>query len=108
MRAGPEVGVKESPPAHERLLIGPETAEAAKIACGSAAPLGHELETDVAGRDRITGLLRRTTLTADAVRNAIEPPVATIVDTVKRTLEGRDPAAGSPSPSARADLPVAA
>src|SRR5207253_1452638 len=44
--------------ADERLLIGPETAEAAKIACGSAAPLGHELETDVAGRDRITGLLR--------------------------------------------------
>src|SRR5213080_5593473 len=32
-----------------RLQIGPETAEAAKIACGSAWPLEQELETDVAG-----------------------------------------------------------
>jgi rod shape-determining protein MreB len=77
--------------ADERLMIGPETAEAAKIACGSAIPLEEELETDVAGRDRITGLLRRTTLTASAVRTAIEQPVATIVDTVKRTLEATPP-----------------
>src|SRR5438477_4976606 len=35
------------------LLIGPETAETAKIACGSAWPLGDELESQVAGRDRI-------------------------------------------------------
>ncbi len=75
----------------ERLLIGPETAEAAKIACGSAVPLDDELETDVAGRDRITGLLRRTTLTAAAVRTAIEQPVAAIVDTVRRTLEATPP-----------------
>jgi rod shape-determining protein MreB len=74
-----------------RLLIGPETAEAAKIACGSAAPLDEELETDVAGRDRITGLLRRTTLTAADVRTAIDQPLATIVDTVKRTLEATPP-----------------
>src|SRR5437868_1482544 len=38
-----------------RLLIGPETAETAKIACGSAWPLDGELKTDVAGRDRMTG-----------------------------------------------------
>src|SRR5262249_29934948 len=43
---------------NDRLLIGPETAETAKIACGSAWPLGDELVTDVAGRDRLTGLLR--------------------------------------------------
>ena len=74
-----------------RLLIGPETAAAAKIACGSALKLTEELETDVAGRDRITGLLRRTTLTAEQVRSAIEQPVASIVDTVKRTLEAAPP-----------------
>jgi rod shape-determining protein MreB and related proteins len=66
--------------AEERLLIGPETAETAKIACGSAMPV-----------DRITGLLRRKTLTGDAVRIAIEQPVDTIVDTVKRTLEATPP-----------------
>ena len=74
-----------------RLLIGPETAEAAKIACGSALPLDEQIETDVAGRDRITGLLRRSTITSADIRVAIEPPVATIVDTVKRTLEATPP-----------------
>jgi rod shape-determining protein MreB len=74
-----------------RLLIGPETAEAAKIACGSALPLDEQIETDVAGRDRITGLLRRSTIGSADVRVAIEPPVATIVDTVKRTLEATPP-----------------
>jgi len=74
-----------------RLLIGAETAEAAKIACGSALELSEPLETDVAGRDRITGLLRRTTLTADEVRTAIGQPLSTIVDTVKRTLEAAPP-----------------
>jgi rod shape-determining protein MreB len=78
--------------AEERLLIGPETAEGAKIACGSALPLGDdEPAADVAGRDRITGLLRRTTLGAAAVRTAIDQPVAAIVDTVKRTLEATPP-----------------
>jgi rod shape-determining protein MreB len=75
----------------ERLLIGPETAEGAKIACGSAFELTAELDTDVAGRDRITGLLRRKTLSADAVRTAIDQPVAAIVDAVKRTLEATPP-----------------
>jgi rod shape-determining protein MreB and related proteins len=76
---------------HSHLLIGPETAEAAKIACGSAWPLEEELETEVAGRDRISGLLRRTTLGSDDVRSAIEQTVGTIVETVKRTLEATPP-----------------
>jgi rod shape-determining protein MreB len=74
-----------------RLLIGPETAEAAKIACGSAWRLTEEIETDVAGRDRITGLLRRTTIDSSDVRTAIAQPLETIVDTVRRTLESTPP-----------------
>jgi rod shape-determining protein MreB len=74
-----------------RLLIGPESAEAAKIACGSAWPLAEELETDVAGRDRITGLLRRTTITSSDVRTALAQTVDTIVEAVKRTLEATPP-----------------
>src|SRR5256886_997079 len=46
-----------------KLLIGQETAETAKIAVGSAWELDGELEdTQVAGRDLVTGLLRRVTL----------------------------------------------
>ena len=48
--------------ANARLVIGTETAEAAKIACGAVWPLDETLETQVAGRDRITGLLRRNTI----------------------------------------------
>jgi rod shape-determining protein MreB and related proteins len=73
------------------LLIGPETAEAAKLAAGSASRLPEKIETDVAGRDRITGLLRRTTLDSDEVRSAIAQPLETIVETVRRTLEATPP-----------------
>jgi len=75
----------------ERLLIGPETAEAAKIACGSAWPLEEEIETDVAGRDRLTGLLRRTTIDSTQARRALETTIQTIADAVVRTLESTPP-----------------
>src|SRR5881398_839898 len=77
--------------ANARLLIGPETAEAAKIACGAAWPLPETVETQVAGRDRITGLLRRSTIDSNDVRAAIAQQIETIVDTVKRTLESTPP-----------------
>ena len=77
--------------ANAHLLIGSETAEAAKIACGAAWPLPEKIETDVAGRDRITGLLKRATIDSNEVRIAIEQPLETIVDTVRRTLESTPP-----------------
>jgi rod shape-determining protein MreB and related proteins len=77
--------------ANARLLIGPETAETAKIAVGAAVELPEALETQVAGRDRITGLLRRSSVDSNDVRNAIAQPLETIVDTVRRTLEATPP-----------------
>jgi rod shape-determining protein MreB len=77
--------------ANDRLLIGPETAETAKIACGSALPLEEELETDVAGRDRLTGLLRRTTVDSTEIRQALEATIETITEAVTRTLESTPP-----------------
>jgi rod shape-determining protein MreB and related proteins len=77
--------------ANGRLVIGTETAEAAKIACGAVWPLDEPLETQVAGRDRITGLLRRSTIDSNEVRVAISQPVETIIDAVKRTLEATPP-----------------
>ena len=77
--------------ANAHLLIGSETAEAAKIACGAAWPIDETIEADVAGRDRITGLLRRTTIDSSEVRAAIAQPLETIVDTARRTLEVTPP-----------------
>jgi rod shape-determining protein MreB and related proteins len=77
--------------ANAQLLIGPETAESAKIACGAAWPLPEKIETNVAGRDRITGLLRRTTIDSSEVRAAIAQPLETIVETVRRALESMPP-----------------
>ena len=73
------------------LLIGQETAEDAKIAIGSAAPGADESATDVAGRERTTGMLRRVTLEAAEVRDALEGPVRRIVEAVKTTLETTPP-----------------
>jgi rod shape-determining protein MreB len=74
------------------LLIGQETAEAAKIAIGSAWEVEDApQETQVAGRDLITGLLRRVTINAYEVRRALEQPVARVVTAVKDTLERTPP-----------------
>src|SRR5216117_3182231 len=75
-----------------KLLIGQETAETAKIAVGSAWELDGELEdTQVAGRDLVTGLLRRVKLSPADVRRAMEPTVSRIVTAVKETLERTPP-----------------
>jgi rod shape-determining protein MreB len=76
---------------NDRLLIGPETAETAKIACGSAWRLEEELATDVAGRDRLTGLLRRTSVDSTEIRLALEATIAAIAEAVVRTLESTPP-----------------
>jgi rod shape-determining protein MreB and related proteins len=75
-----------------KLLIGQETAETAKIAVGSAWEVDDApTETQVAGRDLVTGLLRRVPLGADDVRRALEQPVARVIAAVKDTLERTPP-----------------
>src|SRR5262249_32579637 len=77
--------------ARSNLLIGSETAPTATIAARAPWPLPEKLETEVAGRDRITGLLRRKTIDSDEVRAAIAQPLETISETVRRTLEATPP-----------------
>ena len=72
------------------LVIGQEAAESVKVAIGSAFD-GHPGQTEVRGRDAVTGLLRRAMLDADEVRDALAAPVAAIVDAVKDTLERTPP-----------------
>jgi rod shape-determining protein MreB and related proteins len=73
------------------LLIGQERAEEAKIAIGSAVDVEEVEDVEVAGRDMLTGLLRRLTVSAPEVREALEPPLVRIVDAVKDTLERTPP-----------------
>jgi rod shape-determining protein MreB len=75
-----------------KLLIGQERAEEVKIEIGSAVPVSLAKDTaDVAGRDLLTGLLKRITLTADEVRAALARPLAQIILTVMATLEQTPP-----------------
>jgi rod shape-determining protein MreB and related proteins len=70
-----------------RLLVGGEGAEALKLAIGSAWPVAEEDGAEIRGRDLTTGLLRRQTLGAPEVREAIRVPIDQIVEAVKGTLE---------------------
>src|SRR6266545_2233573 len=70
-----------------RLLVGDEGAEAVKFAVGSAWPVAENGEAEIRGRDLTTGLLRRATLTAGEIRQALTGTVERIVEAVKATLE---------------------
>jgi len=68
------------------IAIGERTAEAIKIAVGSAHPLANEPSAEVRGRELTTGLPRTVILAAEEVRESIKEPVNAIVDSVLRCL----------------------
>ncbi len=73
------------------LLVGQRTAEQVKIQIGSAVPLDEELTTQVAGRDTISGLPRKVVVTSQEIRDALQEPIAQIIDAVTATLEEAAP-----------------
>jgi rod shape-determining protein MreB len=73
------------------LALGQQTAEALKIELGSAWPLSEELQTEIRGRDLVSGLPRQVVLTTEEVREALEEPIAAIVAAVRATLERTPP-----------------
>jgi rod shape-determining protein MreB and related proteins len=73
------------------LAIGSQTAEAIKIAIGSAVPLQPEETTEVRGRHLITGLPTQIQLRSEEVRTAIRGPLREIIDAIKDTLEQTPP-----------------
>ena len=73
------------------LTIGEQTAERIKIEVGSAAPMKKETTIDVRGRDNITGLPRKTTVTSEEIRESLSEPIQDILDVVTRTLERAEP-----------------
>ena len=69
------------------LTIGERTAERIKIELGSVFPVRDELEMDVKGRDLFAGLPKTVRITALEIRNALQEPVTSIIETVTATLE---------------------
>jgi rod shape-determining protein MreB and related proteins len=76
----------------QRLLIGQEQAETVKLEIGAAVnESGGSSVAAVAGRDLVTGLLRRVTVDADSVCAALQRPLAQIVEGVEHLLERTPP-----------------
>jgi rod shape-determining protein MreB len=74
-----------------RLAVGARTAEELKRRIGSAHPRAEQATTEIRGRDLISGLPRKLTLTSDEVRSALAPTLTTTVDGVKETLDRTAP-----------------
>lgn len=73
-----------------KILIGERTAEMVKIAIGSVIP-GVYMESQVHGRDLLTGLPRAVVVTDADVREAISPSIRELVEGIKDMLETTPP-----------------
>jgi rod shape-determining protein MreB len=69
------------------LMIGERTAEEIKIKIGSAYSMDKETSMEVKGRDLVAGLPKTLAITSQEVREALLEPIATIVESVRVTLE---------------------
>jgi rod shape-determining protein MreB and related proteins len=74
-----------------QLLIGHQTAEDIKHEAGSAAPLSHEVEIEIRGRDLGSGLPRAVKLNSEDVRKALDEPINQIIAAVRDTLDRTPP-----------------
>jgi rod shape-determining protein MreB len=73
------------------LRIGVQAAERLRIDIGSAYALDDELVAEISGVDTASGLPRRASITSEQVREALEEPLARILDAIKQTLDGCSP-----------------
>jgi rod shape-determining protein MreB and related proteins len=73
------------------LMLGERTAEEIKVALGSAFPLPDEPEAEIRGRDMISGLPRDVVVSSAEVRQAVEEPLHSIIDSVRTTLDKTPP-----------------
>ncbi len=73
------------------VALGERTSEEIKCYYGSAWPLEEELYFEIRGRDLITGLPKPVMTSTSEIREAMEEPVAAIVDAVKVTLDKTPP-----------------
>jgi rod shape-determining protein MreB len=73
------------------LMIGERTSEQVKMDIGSAGKGDTSIETEIRGRDLVSGLPKTITLTAKEVAEALADTVFSIIESVKNTLEKAPP-----------------
>lgn len=73
------------------LFIGDATAERIKINIGSAYPLEEELNTEVRGRDLVTGLPKEIIISSEELRKAMARSIRSVVIAIKNTIEETPP-----------------
>lgn len=73
------------------ILLGERTAESVKIAIGSACDTGEKMETQIRGRDLVSGLPKEATATGEQIRNALRKSVKIIVENTRAAVEETPP-----------------
>lgn len=71
--------------------IGEQTAEAAKIAIGSAVPLKSKLEFKLRGRDLVSGLPKNLTINSNEIAEAINPLLMDIAASIQSVFNETPP-----------------
>lgn len=73
------------------LAIGERTAEAIKMAVGSALPMEEERAYEIRGRDVATGLPKEATVTSNEMTEAMQEELDAIVHTARQVLQETPP-----------------
>ncbi|MBI1390819.1 MAG: MreB/Mrl family cell shape determining protein [bacterium] len=73
------------------LMIGERTSEMIKIGIGSAKKIGEDQNIDIKGRDLINGLPKTVKITSEEIRECLQEPISSIIETVKAALEDTPP-----------------
>jgi rod shape-determining protein MreB and related proteins len=73
------------------LMIGEQSAERIKLTLGSAWEMDQELSMEVKGRDTVTGLPARATVTSIEIREALSHPIRRICEAIRQVLEETPP-----------------
>lgn len=74
-----------------RLVIGQSTAEEIKISIGSAYPYEDEGQLQIKGRSLFEGLPKNIVISSKEIREAIEFPLSSIIETILNTVEKTPP-----------------
>ncbi len=73
------------------LMLGQPSAEEAKIRIGAAMPQEEPLRMEVQGRDQVSGLPRSVEINTDDIVEALEEPIALVINMVRSVLERTPP-----------------
>lgn len=73
------------------LLIGERTAEGIKIEVGTCFPMGEETSMEVRGRNLVSGLPRKVTVTSTETEEALRESIAQIIEAIHEVLERTPP-----------------